>query len=45
MKLYTLYGPPEHKDRVVRATKAEAETIKEHFDGKTTEKTPAPKAT
>ena len=45
MKLYTLYGPPEHKDRVVRATKAEAEAIKEHFDGKTTEKTPAPKAT
>lgn len=37
MKLYTLYGPPEHKDRVVRATKAKAEAIKEHFDGKTTE--------
>ena len=45
MKLYTLYGPPEHKDHVVRATKAEAEAIKEHFDGKTTEKTPVPKAT
>ena len=44
MKLYTLYGPPEHKDRVVRATKAKAEAIKEHFDGKTTEKAKAPKA-
>jgi mannose-6-phosphate isomerase-like protein (cupin superfamily) len=35
--LYTLYGPPEHKDGIVRATKAEAEASKEHFDGKTTE--------
>jgi mannose-6-phosphate isomerase-like protein (cupin superfamily) len=41
MKLYTLYGPPEHKDRVVRATKAKAEAVKEHFDGKTTEKAKA----
>lgn len=40
MKLYTLYGPPEHKDRVVRATKAEAEAVEEHFDGRTTEKRP-----
>ena len=36
--LYTLYGPPEHKDGVVRATKAEAMTSEEHFDGKTTER-------
>jgi mannose-6-phosphate isomerase-like protein (cupin superfamily) len=43
MKLYTLYGPPEHRDRVVRATKARAEAIKEHFDGKTTEKRPSSK--
>ncbi|MGZ6050229.1 MAG: cupin domain-containing protein [Phenylobacterium sp.] len=42
LKLYTLYGPPEHKDRVVRATKVKAEAIEEHFDGKTTEKTRAP---
>lgn len=35
--LYTLYGPPEHKDGIVRATKAEAEASEEHFDGKTTE--------
>jgi mannose-6-phosphate isomerase-like protein (cupin superfamily) len=37
LMLYTLYGPPEHKDGIVRATKAEAEASKEHFDGKTTE--------
>ena len=43
MKLYTLYGPPEHRDRVVRATKARAEATEEHFDGKTTEKASASK--
>jgi mannose-6-phosphate isomerase-like protein (cupin superfamily) len=37
LKLYTLYAPPEHKDGVVRHTKAEALAIEEHFDGKTTE--------
>ena len=37
LKLYTLYGPPEHRDGVVQATKAEAEAEEEHFDGKTTE--------
>ena len=37
LKLYTLYAPPEHADRIVRATKAEAEAKEEHFDGKTTE--------
>ena len=37
LMLYTLYGPPEHQDGIVRATKAEAEASKEHFDGKTTE--------
>ncbi len=39
MKLYTLYGPPEHKDAVVQATKAEAEARHhdEEWDGKTTE--------
>lgn len=37
LKLYTLYGPPKHRDGVVRATKAEAEASEEHFDGKTTE--------
>jgi mannose-6-phosphate isomerase-like protein (cupin superfamily) len=37
MKLYTLYAPPNHRDGVVRKTKADAEADKEHFDGKTTE--------
>ncbi len=37
MKLYTLYSPPEHRDGVVRLTKAEAMVEEEHFDGKTTE--------
>lgn len=33
LKLYTVYSPPEHKDKVVRHTKAEAEAQEEHFDG------------
>ena len=37
LKLYTLYGPPEHLDQIVRTTKAEALANEEHFDGKTTE--------
>ena len=37
LKLYTIYGPPEHRDGVVRETKAEAEATEEHFDGTTTE--------
>jgi len=37
LKLYTLYGPPDHKDGVVHATKADAEASEEHFDGGTTE--------
>lgn len=39
LKLYTLYAPPEHRDGVVQATKAEAEARHEaeQFDGTTTE--------
>ena len=39
LKLYTLYGPPEHKDQIVQATKAEADARHhdEEFDGTTTE--------
>lgn len=37
LKLYTLYGPPEHVDGTVHATKADADKSEEHFDGKTTE--------
>ena len=37
LKLYTIYGPPEHIDGTVHKTCAEAEVAHEHFDGKTTE--------
>lgn len=37
LKLYTVYSPPEHRDGTVHATKQEALTHEEHFDGKTTE--------
>ncbi|MGD9804335.1 MAG: cupin domain-containing protein [Hyphomicrobiaceae bacterium] len=37
LKLYTLYAPPEHMDRTVQTTKADAEAVHEHFDGRTTE--------
>ena len=37
LKLYTIYGPPEHRDGVIHATKAQADASDEHFDGKTTE--------
>lgn len=41
LKLYTLYAPPQHRDGVVRATKADAAATEECFDGATTE-SPAP---
>ena len=37
LKLYTIYSPPEHQDKVVRHTKAEAEAKPEEYDGKPTE--------
>lgn len=37
LKLYTIYSPPEHRDGIVHATKAEADADHEHFDGTTTE--------
>jgi mannose-6-phosphate isomerase-like protein (cupin superfamily) len=37
LKLYTLYGPPEHRLDVVHATRPDAESDDEHFDGRTTE--------
>lgn len=37
LKLYTIYSPAHHKDRVVRSTKAEAEADAPEFDGTTTE--------
>ena len=39
LKLYTLYGPPEHRDGVVHRDKAQAERDhdNDHWDGGTTE--------
>lgn len=37
LKLYTIYGPPDHKDGVVAKSKSEAMRMAEHFDGATTE--------
>lgn len=37
LKLYTIYGPPEHVDGTIHASKADAEAAHEHFDGRTTE--------
>lgn len=39
MKLYTIYGPAEHRDGTIHSTREEGEKMHEqdHFDGKTTE--------
>ena len=39
LRLYTIYGPPEHEDQVVQPTKADADRRHPHeeWDGKTTE--------
>ena len=37
LKLYTIYGPPEHVDGTVHATAEDANAAHEHFDGRTTE--------
>lgn len=37
LKLYTIYGPPEHIDGAVRRSRADAQAREEHFDGGTTE--------
>ena len=37
LRLYTLYGPPEHVDGLVEATRAEALATHEEWDGKTSE--------
>jgi mannose-6-phosphate isomerase-like protein (cupin superfamily) len=37
LKLYTLYGPPEHVDALVEKTRAEAMATHEEWDGQTTE--------
>lgn len=38
LKLYTLYAPPNHKDKIIHRAKADAEADEdEHFDGQMTE--------
>jgi mannose-6-phosphate isomerase-like protein (cupin superfamily) len=37
LRLYTLYGPPNHIDHLVQATKSEAVASHEVFDGVTSE--------
>jgi mannose-6-phosphate isomerase-like protein (cupin superfamily) len=37
LKLYTIYAPPEHLDRTVHRTRADAKAAHEHFDGLSTE--------
>lgn len=37
LKLYTIYSPAHHKDKIVRATKEEAMSNEAEFDGITTE--------
>ncbi len=36
-KMYTIYGPPNHQDGVIRATKKEADVKDEEFEGVTSE--------
>ena len=39
LRLYTIYGPPEHKDKIVHTTKEQAERDhdNDHWDGETSE--------
>ncbi len=37
LRLYTIYSPPNHRDRVVHHTRGEAEHDSERFEGETTE--------
>ncbi len=37
LKMYTIYSPPHHRDKVIHVTKEEAEKDSEKFEGITTE--------
>jgi len=37
LRLYTIYGPPEHVDRLIESSRAEAMATHEEWDGVTTE--------
>ena len=41
LKIYTIYGPPHHRDQLVQKTKAEADQSDETFEGQATEQGPA----
>ncbi|MCM2561697.1 cupin domain-containing protein [Lutimaribacter sp. EGI FJ00015] len=38
LKLYTIYGPPHHRDQLVQATGADAVASDQAFDGKASER-------
>jgi len=38
LKIYTIYSPPGHQDKVIRKTRQEALVKEEHYSGKPTEK-------
>jgi mannose-6-phosphate isomerase-like protein (cupin superfamily) len=37
LRFYTIYSPPDHKDKIVHHTRAEAMARDKEFDGRTTE--------
>ncbi len=37
LKMYTIYGPPEHIDKIVHRTKQDATAFPEEYDGRPTE--------
>ena len=37
LKLYTIYGPPHHRDQLVQTTRTEADASDEAFEGEATE--------
>ncbi len=37
LRFYTIYSPPDHKDKIVHRTRAEAMANDKEFDGRTTE--------
>ncbi|HLO80716.1 MAG TPA: cupin domain-containing protein [Chitinophagaceae bacterium] len=37
LKMYTIYGPPNHQDGIIRVTKEDADRKDEKFDGVTSE--------
>lgn len=41
LRFFTLYSPPDHRDGVVRKTKADALALPEAYDGVTTEAAPS----